>query len=161
MSKTAIAQGSKVTLHFSLALPDGAIIDTNYDKSPATFIIGDGSMLPGFEEVLMGMSAGQRAEVLLGSEQGFGKINPDNIQVFPSAKFSHVLDGANEPVQPGSMLSFTDGGGHAIPGVVRELDSETITVDFNHPLAGREILFSTLIISVLPADTQAVQIKSS
>ena len=149
MSKTAIAQGSKVTLHFSLALPDGAIIDTNYDKSPATFIIGDGSMLPGFEEVL------------LGSEQGFGKINPDNIQVFPSAKFSHVLDGANEPVQPGSMLSFTDGGGHAIPGVVRELDSETITVDFNHPLAGREILFSTLIISVLPADTQAVQIKSS
>ena len=159
MSKSAIAQGSKVTLHFSLALPDGAIIDTNYDKSPATFVIGDGSMLPGFEEVLMGMSAGQSARVLLSSEQGFGNINPENIQVFSNAKFTHVLNGSNEPVQPGSMLSFTDGGGHDIPGVVRELNSETITVDFNHPLAGREILFSTLIISVLHANTQAVEIK--
>ncbi len=154
-----IEKGARVTLHFSLALADGSVVDSNYDKKPASFTVGDGSLLPGFEQALQGLSAGENVRVLLPVEQAFGALNPDNVQSLPRHKFLSLLANSTEPVAPGTVLSFADGGGHEIPGVVQEIDDDTLVVDFNHPLAGREIFFSADILSVTPAGVQAVVIR--
>lgn len=154
-----IGAGSRVTLHFSLALKDGTLIDSNFDKAPATFVMGDGSLLPGFEAVLLNCPAGTKVDVLLPAEQGFGAVNPDNVQVLPRRKFARLLANSTDPVVEGTMLSFADAGGFEIPGVVLSIDEDTLVVDFNHPLAGREIRFNADIISVIPANVQVVEIR--
>lgn len=157
--KVPIKAGARVTLHFSLTLSDGAEIDSNYERAPATFVMGDGSLLPGFEEALLDCVAGDRLRVRLPQEKAFGAVNPDNIQTFPRDRFKRLLETNPEPVESGTVLAFADGAGNDIPGVVRSIDADLMVVDFNHPLAGREIDFAADIISVIPAGTQAVEIK--
>ncbi len=138
-SSALVGAGSRVTLHFSLTLTDGTLIDSNFDKPAATFVMGDGSLLPGFEAALLNHGAGATIDVLLPVEESFGAVNPANVE--------------------GTMLSFADAGGFEIPGVVKSIDEDTLVVDFNHPLAGREIRFKAQIISVIPADVQVMEIR--
>lgn len=154
-----IVPGSRVTLHFALALADGTPIDSNFDKAPASFVMGDGSLLPGFEQALLGAVSGQRIEVLLPPEQGFGVGTPDNVQVLPRRRFAALLANSTDPVVEGTVLSFTDSGGFEIPGVVKSIDEDTLVVDFNHPLAGREIRFNAHILAVLAPGVQAMEIR--
>lgn len=155
----SIAAGARVTLHFSLALADGTLIDSNFDKAPATFVMGDGSLLPGFEETLLGAVSGQNVDVLLPVEKSFGAINADNVQVLPRRKFAALLANSTDPVVEGTVLSFADAGGFEIPGVVKSIDEDTLVVDFNHPLAGREIRFNAHILAVIPQGVQVMEIR--
>ncbi|MBU2098032.1 MAG: peptidylprolyl isomerase [Gammaproteobacteria bacterium] len=154
-----IAAGAKVTLHFALSLTDGSEIDSNYDKSPASFRVGDGSLLPGFEAALMGAAAGDSVAVLLPAADAFGEINPDNVQSFPRQRFAGLLANTTDPIEPGTVLSFADSGGNEIPGVIKQIGELSVVIDFNHPLAGREIMFRADIISVIPAGTQTVRLS--
>lgn len=154
-----IAAGARVTLHFSLALPDGTLIDSNFDKAPATFVMGDGSLLPGFEEALLGVASGEQVDVLLPVEKGFGAVNANNVQVLPRRKFAALLANSTDPVVEGTVLSFADAGGFEIPGVVKSIDEDTLVVDFNHPLAGREIRFNAHVLAVIPHGVQVMEIR--
>lgn len=154
-----IQPGSQVSLHFSLALAGGDMIDSNFDGHPASFRIGDGSMLPGFEETLLGLAAGAEQEVVVHAEKAFGAVNPKNLQSFPVEKFQHLLDDDLIPTEPGSVVSFKDPAGFDLPGVVRSIDEQFIKVDFNHPLAGKNIVFRVKILSVLPPTVDTVEIK--
>jgi FKBP-type peptidyl-prolyl cis-trans isomerase SlpA len=157
--QSRIAEGARVTLHFSLALADGTLIDSNFDKAPANFVMGDGSLLPGFEEALLGAVSGQHVDVLLPVEKSFGAVNADNVQVLPRRKFAALLANSTDPVVEGTVLSFADAGGFEIPGVVKSIDEDTLVVDFNHPLAGREIRFNAHILAVLPQGVQVMEIR--
>jgi FKBP-type peptidyl-prolyl cis-trans isomerase SlpA len=75
-----IDTGTTVTLHFALALEDGAVVDSNFEGKPATFSIGDGSLLPGFEETLFGLRATDEQEFLVPPEKAFGQHNEQNVQ---------------------------------------------------------------------------------
>jgi FKBP-type peptidyl-prolyl cis-trans isomerase SlpA len=153
-----VAEGARVTLYFALSLPDGEVIDSNFEQKPATFVVGDGNLLPGFEAALNGLAAGDEIDVLLPAEQAFGEVNPDNVQSLPRQQFAGLLVNTTDPVEPGTVLAFTDAGGNDIPGVVREIGELMLVIDFNHPLAGREIVFKAQIISVIPAGIQTVKI---
>ena len=155
----SIATGSLVSLHFSLALTTGELIDSNFEQSPASFRLGDGSMLPGFEQELLGLRPGDEIESTLGFEQAFGEINPANKHRFPIAKFQSLLEDDLIPTEVGAVVSFKDAGGFDLPGVVTELTEFMVVVDFNHPLAGKEIVFKARINSVIDADVEAVEIK--
>jgi FKBP-type peptidyl-prolyl cis-trans isomerase SlpA len=157
--QASIKEGARVTLHFSLALIDGTVIDSNFDKAPASFVLGDGSLLPGFEETLLHLCAGDAVDVLLAPEQSFGASNPKNVQVLPRHKFTALLANSTDPVAAGTVLSFADAGGFEIPGVVQAIDEETLVVDFNHPLAGRDIRFQARIIAVIPQGVQVMEIR--
>lgn len=154
-----IAEGSRVTLHFSLALTDGAVVDDNFDKTPATFIMGDGNMLPGFESALLGHVTGDRIRVVLPAAQAFGEPNEGNVQVLPRRKFASLLANSTDPVEEGTVLSFADSNGFDIPGVVKSINEDTLVMDFNHPLAGRDILFTAEILAVIPAGVQVMEIR--
>lgn len=147
-----IGPGKRVTLHFSVALADGAVVDTTRERpAPAEFTVGDGSLLPGFEKAIFGLRAGDRRSVFIDAKRGFGDWNPDNLQTFTRVQFS----GMN--LEPGLMISFADKSGE-LPGVVKSLDEETVTVDFNHPLAGRDLVFEVDIIRVMDADASPVSL---
>lgn len=142
MSDNLIGEHSRVTLHFSLKLEDGTLVDSTMEKDPATFTVGDGSLLPGFERALFGLKSGDETEIEVAPEVGFGQRNPSNVQRVRRDHFSPELT-----LTPGLVVSFDNGSGE-LPGVVRAFDDDEVTVDFNHPLAGQTILFAVKIIAV-------------
>ena len=138
-----IDQGTKVTMSFSLGLEHGEIIDSNFDTQPATFIVGDGNLLPGFEMPLKGLKAGDQGEFVISPENAFGQRNPENMQQLARDNFDQ------ESLNIGDVFSFQNGEGE-LPGGVIEIGDDSVKVDFNHPLAGRNIIFKVDIIEVAP-----------
>jgi FKBP-type peptidyl-prolyl cis-trans isomerase SlpA len=145
MRELAIGPGTKITLHFALQLDNGDMVDSNFERDPATFTVGDGNLLPGFEKALFGMLEGEHKTVVIKPEDGFGQRNPNNIQEIARSQFSPDLE-----LSEGLMLSFADAQKTELPGVVQSYDDEVVVVDFNHPLAGRDILFEVAIIKIEP-----------
>lgn len=148
MTNLAIADNTKVTLNFSLALDDGTVVDSNHGEEPVTFTMGDGNLLEGFEKALCGLKAGDEKELTITPEQGFGMPNPNNIQEVAKSDFPEDMT-----LEIGLMLSFADAQNTELPGVVKEVKDDTVMVDFNHPLAGRTLQFKVNIHSVMPAVT--------
>ena len=141
--KLQIETGMSVTLHFSLVLEDGHIIDSNFESEPATFSVGDGNLLPGFESTLMGLVNGDEREFTIPPEQAFGQHNPQNVQAVERGNFDQ------EALELGAMFSFQNGDGE-LPGVIVDVDDNEVVIDFNHPLAGKNIIFQVKIIDIAP-----------
>jgi FKBP-type peptidyl-prolyl cis-trans isomerase SlpA len=138
-----IDTGTTVTLHFALLLEDGAVVDSNFEGKPATFSIGDGNLLPGFEETLLGLKKDDQREFVVPPEKAFGQHNEQNLQRVSMDNFDEL------ELEPGAMFSFQNGDGE-LPGVVVEIVDGEVMVDFNHPLAGKNIIFQVKIMDVTP-----------
>jgi FKBP-type peptidyl-prolyl cis-trans isomerase SlpA len=142
-----VGEGTRVYLNFSLCLEDGSEIDSNFSSEPVDFAIGDGSLLPGFERLIFGMSAGDRQIFSVDPEDAFGMPNDNNVQEIERDHFDEEAG-----LEIGLVYSFADASGGELPGLVIEFDEEWVTVDFNHPLAGRTILFDVLVHRVEAAE---------
>lgn len=139
-----IGPDREVTLHFTLKLDSGEVVDSTLEKTPATFRVGDGNLLPGFENALYGLKAGDRRSLQLEPENAFGQPNPQNVQQMPRSQF----DGME--LSEGLMVIFRDAANGELPGVVQQFDAQQVSVDFNHPLAGKRLTFDVQIITVRP-----------
>lgn len=137
-----ISEQSQVTFHFTLKLATGEIVDSTREKIPATFTMGDGSLLPGFELALIGLKEGDKKELHILPEQGFGKHNPQNQQIIPISQFKDM------ELQEGLMVMFHDATDAELPGVVTSFNDKEVIVDFNHPLAGKDLLFEVEILTI-------------
>lgn len=146
-----ITEQCQVLMHFSLHLETGEEIDTTRRGQPAAFNYGDGQLMPGFEAALLGMKAGDDAQILLESEQAFGEHRQENVQLLERSRFEGM------ELETGLLVSF-DGPGGELPGLVARLFEETVEMDFNHPLAGRRIVFDVSILEV--SDIEADQSAS-
>jgi FKBP-type peptidyl-prolyl cis-trans isomerase SlpA len=142
-----VSEGTRVYLNFSISLEDGSEVDSNFGGEPVDFVIGDGSLLAGFERALFGMSAGQRQLFTVEPENAFGQPNDNNVQMLDRDQFDDDID-----LEIGLVFSFADASGGELPGMVISFDDEEVTVDFNHPLSGRTIMFDVLIHRVEPAE---------
>ena len=142
----SIGPGTDVTLHFSLALPDGNIVDSNFEGEPATFSVGDGKLLEGFEKALFGLAAGDEQSFTIEPKDAFGQSNPSNLYSLPLDMFEEGMT-----LEPGIVISFADAAGAERPGVIRQIEDGEVLVDFNHPLAGRDITFKVQILEVRPS----------
>lgn len=140
---TVISSNSQVTLHFALMLEDGGVVDSTFDGKPASLTIGDGNLLPGFESVLLGLAAGDEKEFVIVPENAFGMPNPANVQYFERSDFASDMD-----VQEGLIVSFADAARAELPGVIKSVSDTEVVVDFNHPLAGKNLRFKVKIIDV-------------
>jgi FKBP-type peptidyl-prolyl cis-trans isomerase SlpA len=139
---TSIAPDTRVTLHFSLLLDSGEEIDTTRRGRPATFTVGDGSLLPGFEQALMGLTAGADEQLRIPAADAFGQPREENVRLIPREQFRQDI-----VLEPGVVVSFASTGGE-LPGVVRSLQGDLVAVDFNHPLAGRNLILDVTILKV-------------
>lgn len=138
-----IGPQKKVSLHFSIALTDGQKIDSTFDKKPATFIYGDESFLPGFEKALTDLKAGDKRSFYLKPEQAFGEHNSANIRIMPKTAFPKDIS-----LEEGLVFSFADPNQAELPGVIKKVSEHNVTVDFNHPLAGKDIHFQVEILEI-------------
>ena len=141
MSELTIDQGRKVTMHFAIKLTDGQIVDSNFEGAPVEFEVGDGNIPEGFEAALTGLKVGDHLDLTIDPERGFGQHNPSNIQTMKRSDFKDM------ELEPGLVISFQEPGGE-LPGVIVEFDDERVEVDFNHPLAGKTILFEVQVLSI-------------
>ena len=146
-STMPISEGTRVFLNFSLSLEDGSEIDSNFSDDAVDFVVGDGSLLPGFERLLFGMCAGERHIYSVEPEHAFGMPNDSNVQEIDRDQFD-----ADAELEIGLLFSFADATGGELPGLIISFDEDAVTVDFNHPLAGRTILFDVLIHRVEAAE---------
>ncbi|RLU07732.1 peptidylprolyl isomerase [Pseudomonas prosekii] len=142
LAEQRIRQNTEVTLHFALRLENGDTVDSTFDKAPATFQVGDGNLLPGFEAALFGFKAGDKRTLSIAPEKAFGQPNPQNVQVIPRSQFKDM------DLSPGLLVIFNDAANTELPGIVKEFDDDHVTIDFNHPLAGKTLTFDVEIISV-------------
>ncbi len=145
MTDLRINHDTLVTLHFTLKLPNGDVVDSTLDKQPATFKVGDGSLLPGFEQAIFGLKAGDKRAFEIEPERGFGPGNPQNLQTISRDQFDEM------ELEEGLLVIFRDAAGGELPGVVKTIHDKVVEVDFNHPLAGKVITFDVEIINVQAA----------
>jgi FKBP-type peptidyl-prolyl cis-trans isomerase SlpA len=142
MTDVRIGPDKEVTLHFALKLENGDVVDSTFDKQPATFKVGDGNLLPGFEQAIFGLKAGDKRSLPIAPEQGFGQGNPQNVQVMPRSQFQDM------ELSEGLLVIFNDAANTELPGVVKTFDDSQVTIDFNHPLAGKQLQFDVEVIEV-------------
>lgn len=139
-----ISPDSRVTLHFTIKLSDGSVADSTHSMGkPAQLVIGDGSISSNFESHLIGLSVGEQRTIELKAEDAFGAPNPDNIHHMDRAKFV-----GDAEVEVGTIMAFSSPDGMEIPGIITEIAGDSVTVDFNHPLAGQDVSFEVEILSV-------------
>jgi len=140
-----IGPGSTVIFHFDIKLSDGSAAEsTRVHNKPAKLQMGDGSLSPAFEAQLGGMAAGDKRTFTLAPEDAYGMPNPDNIYYVDRSKFS-----SDAPAKVGMIVGFAMPDGSELPGLIRDVVGESVTVDFNHPLAGQTLTFSVEIVQVI------------
>ena len=134
-----IADGANVTIEYTLTLPDGTEVDSNVGKDPLPFTQGTGQLIAGLERQLVGMKAGDDAVIFVESAEAYGEYDPEK---------KMTVDKKNMPpaVQVGSQLAGPGGQ----PVTVTEVTDTSVTVDINHPLAGKDLMFDIRVLTVEP-----------
>jgi FKBP-type peptidyl-prolyl cis-trans isomerase SlpA len=140
-----IGPGSEVLMHFSLSLADGTVADSTRDDEPLRFVMGDGTLIEGLELVLYGLKKGDRQCLSIEPRDAFGFPDEDNIHTLPRSEFP-----ADMQVEVGMIIGFSTPSGEEVPGAIQEIKDDEIVVDFNHPLAGHEVIFDVEILEVKP-----------
>ena len=135
---------SLVTLHYRVATGDDTELVSTFDSTPATLQLGSGELAPTLERCLVGVGVGERHVFLLEPEQAFGSHNPQLVQRVGLAD----LPPTATPELHG-LIEFASPAGARFTGIVRELDSAAVLVDFNHPLAGKHVRFEVELIGIL------------
>ncbi|MCU8456825.1 FKBP-type peptidyl-prolyl cis-trans isomerase, partial [Vibrio vulnificus] len=110
---------------------------------PAKFVMGDGSLSENFEQCLLGLTVGENKAIELKAADAFGMPNPDHIHHMDRTKFV-----GEAQVEVGTIMAFSGPDGMEIPGIITEIAGDSVTVDFNHPLAGQDVTFEVEILSV-------------
>nr|WP_276315779.1 FKBP-type peptidyl-prolyl cis-trans isomerase [Parashewanella hymeniacidonis] len=131
--------------HMEIMLEDGSTADsTKASGKPARLNIGDNSLSPAFEAELEALKEGDKHKFTLQAVDAFGESNPDAIHYLDKTRFP-----ADLKLEEGVIVSFAGPGGSEIPGIVREVAGDSVTVDLNHPLAGHNITFDIEVTQVL------------
>jgi len=146
-----IADRRVATVHFTLSDTDGNLITSTQGHEPLTYIHGMGSIARGLENALAGRRAGERFEVTVAPEEGFGKRYPELVQTIPRTQFN----GEQAPAIGGKLVAQTARG--PLDVVVTAVDDDAIGVDGNHPLAGRPFTASVEVLDVRLATPQELQ----
>lgn len=140
-----IKDDSQVIVHITMKLADGSAADsTKVHNKPAKIIMGDASISPAFEAQLLGLNAGDSKEFTLEAVDAFGEPIPENIHYMDITKFS-----PDAPAKVGNIIAFTQPGGVELPGMITDVSGSSVTVDFNHPLAGQAVTFIIDVVEIL------------
>lgn len=144
-----IQPGSKVKMHLRITLPNGTVAEDTFAAEPLEFTMNDGTLIPSLELALYGLREGQEQTLELEPEQAFGLSDPNNVHQLPREQFPAEME-----LQPGLVIGFEIEQGEELPGSVQSVDNDTVTVDFNHPLAGKTIILHTEVLSIEPPDDE-------
>lgn len=134
-----IQAGSKVSIEYTLTLDDGSKVDSNIGAEPLTYTQGEGQIIRGLEIEMVGLAVGDEKKVRVVAKDGYGEVDPDAVKEIAT---DQVPEDAR---QVGAMLMAQ---GHGAPIRVAEVRGDTILLDFNHPLAGKDLNFAVKVIGI-------------
>jgi len=145
----AIEANSTVSMHFDIRLKDGSIAESTRNfKLPMTFTMGTGVFSDKLEQEMLGLKVGDKKKIMLLPDDAFGQPHPANIFQVSRDRFSSLEQ--DTVLEEGLIVSFNQQNGEELPGIIREIDGDEVTVDFNHPLSGQVVLFDIEIMEVKP-----------
>lgn len=136
-----IKNGSRVKIEYTLFV-GGEIFDSSKGGEPLEYVHGSGQIIPGLERTLEGLQPGDEQKVHVGPDDAYGPIQ---LQAIIQVPREQIKEGT---VEAGMILSARNAEGQTMQGVVTEVNENSVTVDFNHPLAGKELYFEITIIEV-------------
>ncbi len=136
-------QGDEVQVHYTGKLEDGTVFDTSEDGEPLNFTIGENRVIPGFEEAVTGMEPGDSKTTEVEPEQAYGEHREDMVMEMER-------DQIPDDVEPevGQQLQLRLENGQTVPVLITALGEESVTIDANHPLAGRKLIFDIEVLDV-------------
>ena len=141
--KTIAKEGRSVKVHYKGTFDDGTVFDSSYDRGETIgFTIGAGEMIPGFDTAVNGMKIGETKKVTLEPEQAYGDHNPEGIQAVPKDSFPEDFDFQAGLVIEGNVED------QPVRGVISQIEEEFVVVDFNHPMAGKNLNFDIELVEV-------------
>jgi peptidylprolyl isomerase len=140
---TQAKQGDTVSVHYTGKLDDGTVFDSSEGGAPLEFAIGSGSVIPGFEQAVIGMSPGDSKTATIPSDDAYGPYYEDRVLVVERQQIP-----ADLPIDIGSQLQIQQQGGAAIPVVITDITDGEVTLDANHPLAGENLIFEIRLVSI-------------
>ncbi len=148
-----VSKDSMVTLTYDLRLDgkEGEIFESATEANPLVFLHGAGLMIPAFEEQLIGKKSGEKFEIAIPAASGYGEINEEAVVELPLDIFK--IDGKVDDtlLTPGNSVPMMSAHGQRMDGIVVSVQDETVTMDFNHPLAGEDLHFTGKIMEVREA----------
>jgi peptidylprolyl isomerase len=140
---TQAKAGDTVHIHYTGTLSDGTVFDSSQGRDPLSFTLGSGQIIPGLDQAIDGMALGDQKTVTIPADQAYGAHNPDAVQTIPRDQIPPEI-----PVTPGTQLQMQTPDGRAVPVVVAASDEQSVTIDANHPLAGKDLTFAVEVVAV-------------
>jgi FKBP-type peptidyl-prolyl cis-trans isomerase SlyD len=137
-----VTNGNRVSIEYTLTLPDKTQVDTNIGKEPLTYTQGGQEILPDLQKALLGLKEGETKSVTLSPEEGYGPVDPNALQ-----EVNKDLIPA-EALKVGTPLVTKDSSGRPHRLRVQEVKEETVVLDFNHPLAGETLIFDVKVLKI-------------
>jgi len=138
------ALGQTVKVHYTGTLNDGSVFDTSKDAEPLTVTIGKGELIPGFEDALLGMAAGDSKNVTIAAEDAYGPRRADLVQEIGRDQFPPDME-----LEAGGAVLIRGPDGQPMRLMIQELSEESVTLDANHPLAGQDLTFALKLVEIL------------
>jgi FKBP-type peptidyl-prolyl cis-trans isomerase SlyD len=155
-----VEKNSVVALIYSLRIPDTDgetdVVEVVTEEDPMYFIQGISGLPEGFENQIQGLSAGDTFEFVVAPEEGYGEFDEEAIVELPKAVFQMEDVDQDELLQIGNIIPMTNEDGERMHGQVVEIKDDVVVMNFNHPLAGKEMHFSGQILSVRPATAEEI-----
>lgn len=140
---TQVKNGDTVSIHYTGTLEDGATFDTSQGRDPLQFEVGSGQIIPGLDKALPGMQVGEKKTVQVPCDEAYGATRDDARQAIPREGIP-----AEIPLELGVQLQMQTPEGQVVPVTVVDLDEATVTLDANHPLAGKDLTFDIEVLAV-------------
>ncbi|MGI3165056.1 FKBP-type peptidyl-prolyl cis-trans isomerase [Pseudooceanicola sp. 200-1SW] len=138
--------GDTVRIHYTGTLTDGTTFDSSAGRDPLEFTVGSGQIIPGLDKAIPGMAVGDTQKVEIPCTEAYGERNPDAMQQVPRDAIP-----AEIPLEMGLQLQMQTPQGQAIPVTVVEITDEAVTLDANHMLAGKDLVFDIEMVEIVAA----------
>ena len=140
---TAAKAGDTVRIHYTGTLDDGTVFDSSQGRDPLEFQVGSGQIITGLDTAIPGMGVGDEKTVNVASDDAYGPIHPEALQSVPRVEIP-----ADIPLELGTQLQVQTPTGQAMPVTVVEVTETEVTLDANHPLAGKDLTFAIELVSI-------------
>ncbi|SNR64873.1 FKBP-type peptidyl-prolyl cis-trans isomerase [Puniceibacterium sediminis] len=140
---TEVKTGDTVRIHYTGTLDDGTTFDSSTGRDPLEFTVGSGQIIPGLDKAIPGMTIGEKKTVAIVADEAYGQPNPQARQAVPRTEIPDDI-----PLDLGTQLQVQTPTGEVMPVTVVELTEAEVTLDANHPLAGKDLTFAIELVEI-------------
>lgn len=140
-----VADDVIVSIDYSLSV-ENEVVDSTEGDEPLQFLQGHQNIIPGLEKALAGMKVGEEKQVVVNPEEAYGEIDPENVVEVPRDEFPSEI-----PLEPGIELEVKNADGEELSATILEVNKTSVKLDFNHPLAGKQLTFDVKIVDLRDA----------